>query len=76
MAATRVAQEKKWGARRGMLFNLLYPLSDDFGVLNVFKYLTFRTGGAMLTAPVSELPCRSGGDPLVAFASGGRAADP
>lgn len=26
-----------------MLFNLLYPLSDDFGVLNVFKYLTFRT---------------------------------
>lgn len=50
MAATRVAQEKKWGARRGMLFNLLYPLSDDFGVLNVFKYLTFRTGGAMLTA--------------------------
>lgn len=33
-----------------MLYNLLYPLSDDFGVLNLFRYLTFRTGGAILTA--------------------------
>jgi len=33
-----------------MLFHLLYPLADQFPVLNVFKYLTFRTGGAVMTA--------------------------
>ncbi len=33
-----------------MLFNLLYPLADEYGFLNVFRYLTFRTGGAVLTA--------------------------
>lgn len=35
-----------------MLYNLLYPLSGDFQVLNLFKYLTFRTGGAMMTAMI------------------------
>ena len=33
-----------------MLFNLFAPLAEDFGPLNVFRYLTFRTGGAVLTA--------------------------
>ncbi len=33
-----------------MLFNLLAPLSDNLQVLNLFRYITFRTGGAMLTA--------------------------
>ncbi len=33
-----------------MLYHLLVPLSDQFGVLNVFRYLTFRTGGAIITA--------------------------
>lgn len=33
-----------------MLFNLLYPLTDEVGVFNLFRYLTFRTGGAVLTA--------------------------
>jgi phospho-N-acetylmuramoyl-pentapeptide-transferase len=33
-----------------MLFNLLYPLSDQVGFLNLFKYLTFRTGGAVMTS--------------------------
>ena len=33
-----------------MLFNLFAPLADDFGPLNLFRYLTFRTGGAVLTA--------------------------
>lgn len=33
-----------------MLFNLLFPLADDFAILNVFRYLTFRTGGAVVTA--------------------------
>jgi phospho-N-acetylmuramoyl-pentapeptide-transferase len=35
-----------------MLYNLLYPLADEIGVFNLFKYLTFRTGGAVLTALV------------------------
>jgi len=33
-----------------MLYNLLFPLSDQFNVLNLFRYLTFRTGGAVMTA--------------------------
>ncbi len=33
-----------------MLFNLLAPFADDFQVLNVFRYLTSRTGAAMMTA--------------------------
>ncbi len=33
-----------------MLFNFLYPLADQFSALNVFRYLTFRTGGAVITA--------------------------
>ncbi|PWR24724.1 phospho-N-acetylmuramoyl-pentapeptide-transferase [Zavarzinia aquatilis] len=33
-----------------MLFNLLAPLADQFAVFNLFRYLTFRTGGATLTA--------------------------
>jgi len=35
-----------------MLFNLLYPLADVFGPFNLFRYITFRTGGAVLTALV------------------------
>jgi len=33
-----------------MLFNLLVPFAEQFSVLNIFRYLTFRTGGAVLTA--------------------------
>lgn len=33
-----------------MLYQLLYSLKDDISVLNVFKYLTFRTFVAFLTA--------------------------
>lgn len=33
-----------------MLYNWLYPLADEFILFNVFKYLTFRSGGAVLTA--------------------------
>jgi phospho-N-acetylmuramoyl-pentapeptide-transferase len=38
-----------------MLYHLLYPLHEQFGVLNVFKYITFRTFGATLTAIVFSL---------------------
>jgi phospho-N-acetylmuramoyl-pentapeptide-transferase len=33
-----------------MLLNLLFPLADQFEPLNLFRYLTFRSGGAMVTA--------------------------
>jgi phospho-N-acetylmuramoyl-pentapeptide-transferase len=33
-----------------MLYHLLTPLADEFTVFNLFRYLTFRTGGAILTA--------------------------
>ncbi len=33
-----------------MLYNLLYPLHVDYPILNVFKYITFRTIYATLTA--------------------------
>ncbi|GBD44645.1 Phospho-N-acetylmuramoyl-pentapeptide-transferase [bacterium HR40] len=33
-----------------MLYHLLYPLADQIGAFNVFRYLTFRTGGAVMTA--------------------------
>jgi phospho-N-acetylmuramoyl-pentapeptide-transferase len=33
-----------------MLYHLLYPLSKTFSGFNVFRYLTFRSGGAVITA--------------------------
>ena len=33
-----------------MLYHLLYPLTKYFGALNLFRYITFRTAGATVTA--------------------------
>lgn len=33
-----------------MLYLLLFPLADQFTPLNLFRYLTFRAGGALVTA--------------------------
>ncbi len=33
-----------------MLYHLLYPLADQFQAFNLFRYVTFRTAGAVLTA--------------------------
>jgi phospho-N-acetylmuramoyl-pentapeptide-transferase len=33
-----------------MLYLLLYPFADDFQFFNLFRYLTFRSGGAVLTS--------------------------
>jgi len=33
-----------------MLFNLLVPLAEDVSFLNVFRYITFRSGAAVVTA--------------------------
>lgn len=35
-----------------MFYHLLYPLSDNYSVFNVFRYVTFRTAGAIMTALV------------------------
>jgi phospho-N-acetylmuramoyl-pentapeptide-transferase len=35
-----------------MLFNFLAPLGDEIGFFNLFRFLTFRTGGAVMTAMV------------------------
>ena len=35
-----------------MLYNLLFPLADEYQIFNLFRYLTFRTGGAVMTALV------------------------
>ena len=35
-----------------MFYNLLYPMADLFGAFNLFRYLTFRSIGAFLTALV------------------------
>lgn len=33
-----------------MLYNLLAPYADQFQLFNLFRYLTFRSGGAVMTA--------------------------
>ena len=38
-----------------MLYNLLSPLSDDVGTLRLFSFITFRTGGAIVTALIISL---------------------
>ena len=38
-----------------MLYHLLFPLAKSFGAFNVFRYVTFRTAGAFLTALVVTL---------------------
>ena len=35
-----------------MLYNLLYPLADQYTFLNVFQYITFRAAYALITALV------------------------
>ena len=38
-----------------MLYNLLYPLSQDISVFNVFRYITFRSVWALLTALIISI---------------------
>ncbi|WP_430395462.1 phospho-N-acetylmuramoyl-pentapeptide-transferase [Ferrovibrio sp.] len=45
-----------------MLYHLLYPLADEFSPFNLFRYITFRTGGAIMTAMVLSFVI---GEPLI-----------
>lgn len=38
-----------------MLYHFLYPLADQIGVFNLFRYITFRTAYAAVTAFVASL---------------------
>jgi len=40
-----------------MLYNLLYPLSSDITVFNVFRYITFRSVWAFVTALTISVLC-------------------
>ena len=47
-----------------MLFNLLAPLAEDYILFNLFRYFTFRSGGAVITALIiSFLLGRLGSSP-------------
>ncbi len=35
-----------------MLYYFLYPLADQYSLFNVLKYITFRSGGAMMTSMI------------------------
>ena len=47
-----------------MLYHLLYPLYNKFSIFNVFKYITFRSAGAALTALIVSFVL---GPPLIAW---------
>ncbi|MCU0607147.1 MAG: phospho-N-acetylmuramoyl-pentapeptide-transferase, partial [Candidatus Edwardsbacteria bacterium] len=47
-----------------MLYALLYPLRDQFHGLNLFRYITFRSGAALVTALVLTFLV---GPPLIRF---------
>jgi len=40
-----------------MLYELLAPLADQFTLFNLFRYITFRTGGAVVTALIISFIC-------------------
>jgi phospho-N-acetylmuramoyl-pentapeptide-transferase len=43
--------------RTHMLFNTLVQFSDQLAFLNLFRYITFRTGGALITALIISFIC-------------------
>ena len=41
-----------------MFYNFLYPLADVFSPFNIFRYLTFRAGGAVWIASSFVFTCQ------------------
>ena len=56
-----------------MLYSLIFELIDQYSFLNVFKYLTFRTGLAMFTSMIIVLLI---GTPFIKFFSARQILDP
>ena len=52
-----------------MLYPLLFPLADQFQAFNLFRYITFRSGGAVVTALVNQLCLRPADHRLAAARS-------
>jgi phospho-N-acetylmuramoyl-pentapeptide-transferase len=44
-------------AKNDRMLYFLYPLSDQFQAFNLFRYITFRSGGAVLTALLISFIC-------------------
>ena len=38
-----------------MLYHLLYPLNQDYGIFNIFRYITFRSVAAFLIASIISI---------------------
>ena len=55
-----------------MLYNLLAPFAHDFILFNLFRYITFRTGGAMVTSLAHLFYLRAAHYPLAAQRSRAR----
>ena len=56
-----------------MLYHLLLPLADQFAPFNLFRYLTFRSGGAMVTALIISFLMRPRDHRLAALEAGAKA---
>ena len=56
-----------------MLYNLARPLAEQFILFNLFRYITFRSGAACLTALVVSFCAGPDADPLAASRCSGRA---
>jgi phospho-N-acetylmuramoyl-pentapeptide-transferase len=54
---TRRGLRPRFKKTKRMLYLLLYPLADDFHALNLFRYITFRSGGAVVTALLISFIC-------------------
>ena len=59
-----------------MLYDLARPLADQFILFNLFRYITFRSGAACLTALVVSFIARAAADPLAEIGAAQRPADP
>ena len=56
-----------------MLYDLARPLANQFILFNLFRYITFRSGAACLTALIGELHSGPAADPLAADRCSARA---
>ncbi len=59
-----------------MLYNLARPFADQFILFNLFRYITFRSGAACLTALVVSFVVGPVVDPLAQARAAQRPADP
>ncbi len=59
-----------------MLYNLLLPFADHLHILNLIRYLTFRSGAACLTSLDHQLRARAAGHPHAARLAEAGPADP